>query len=32
MPDANDRAILGHPAGLPPEAHNDEQDGADEAE
>jgi hypothetical protein len=26
MPDADDRAISGRPAGLPPEAHNDEQD------
>ncbi|WP_285712536.1 hypothetical protein [Erythrobacter oryzae] len=28
MPDADDRAIPGHPAGPPPEAHNDEQDAA----
>jgi hypothetical protein len=26
MPKPDDTAIPGHPAGLPPEAHNDEQD------
>lgn len=28
MPDPDDTATPGHPAGLPPEAHNDEQDPA----